>query len=1074
MAENTTEKRQVILDFDLNAAGALKQAAELDQQLKQLKAEQKALDQTTEEGRLEYQRYNAEIKVTSDQLRTVQTQIANTQKANSASTGEVDKQRAKLAALTAEWRLLKKEDADYEAKNAALQRAMGETTAELKIAEEAHGDNRRSVGDYEKAAASLRSELNELTEQLIQMSAAGETGSEEFNTLLQRAQELKDAQKNVSAALGEGADDTQKSLDILGQSISGVIAAYGLYQSAAAAVGVEDEELEQTIVKLQVAYTALMAVEKAQVAIQKESTTYIAARNLLQKVGINQAKAQAAAEAALNTIRGKGNVITKAGAAVTWLWNAALAANPVVLLVLGVAALVAGLAALFKAFDKSADASKAAAKAQKEYEDQSKKTDLALKELSQNQTKEANELALANKERITALKKRGATAEEIARAEFENAKKVRDMEIKQADERIAKNEALVAAAKKNIAAQEALLGTLREGSKRYKEQEEKIDDLKKSYLDLLSTYESDVNAKKNAAQEQADAEIEYQKQVADATYNRLLKTLDQQKAVNESRIKAEAGYLSTDFSMKQQYAKRVQDLNTQSELQRITLARKYNKITEAEYKAQLAVLNNAMQEFANRQAQEANDYYIAQRKAILSMFDQTAQEQIDEVNKKYEKALEQLKNQTQHAPDASAYAGGTDNADYQKAQKEYEDFLFRQTEIELRLEKQKQKEIAEIQKNSLRERAEEIEKEITEQYDGDLRRYQANERKKTEITIEQLKAQKAAKEKEGLDTYDEDAQLLESQRRLNQMDLDLQLLAAGENARAIYEAKKRYIDEERKLAEGNLGRQAELNAESLANEQEYMNARIAEVEKWANASMQLMSGVNDLFSALDERRLQQVQETYDQESAMLQEKLDKGLISQEVYDQKQKELDEGLEKEQKKIAREQAKREKAMAIFQVILDTSLGIMNAIAASPLTGGLPWSAIVGTMGAIQLATVIAQPLPKAARGRKIKGKSHAQGGEIVEAEDGEIIMNKRSVSMFEPLLSEISVAGGGIPFSSHIPDGGYTARWAQSNSGNIDELREAMSDAVKDLKIYTAITDIRRENGRYTTVESRGTF
>lgn len=983
---------------------------------------------------------------------------------------------------------------------------------ELKLAQEQGKEYRGDINKVVRELAKANNEFRESKKAIESSTQAEEvlnkTSDNTTQTLGQMQRELA-ALRNVSFeplseeeanAIKKRMADLMASIDDVKAEIKGldtgavwtnaaaglqtVVSGAQLLGQSLNALGVNSEwteKLQNSTVELIGATQALGTVvdflEKKKAKLLVTNIKTIAA-NIANSASLKaqtiQTKAQAAAEAALNTIRGKGNIITKAGAAVTWLWNAALAANPVVLLVLGVAALVAGLAALFKAFDKSADASKAAAKAQKEYEDQSKKTDLALKELSLNQTKEANELALANKERITALKKRGATAEEIARAEFENAKKVRDMEIKQADERIAKNEALVAAAKKNIAAQEALLGTLREGSKRYKEQEEKIDDLKKSYLDLLSTYESDVNAKKNAAQEQADAEIEYQKQVADATYNRLLKTLDQQKAVNESRIKAETGYLSTDFSMKQQYAKRVQDLNTQSELQRITLARKYNKITEAEYKAQLAVLNNAMQEFANRQAQEANDYYTAQRQAILSMFDQTAQEQIDEVNKKYEKALEQLKNQTQHAPDASAYAGGTDNVDYQKAQKGYEDFLFRKAEIELRMERQKQKEIAAIQKNSLRERAEEIEKEITDQYDGDIRRYQTNERKKTEITIEQLKAQKAAKEKAGLDTYDEDAQLLDSQRRLNQMDLDSQLLAAGENARAIYEAKKRYIDEERKLAAGNLDRQAELNAESLANEQEYMNARIAEVEKWANASMQLMSGVNDLFNAQDERRLQQVQDKYDQESAMLQEQLDNGLISQEVYDKKQKALDQDLEKEQNKIAREQAKREKAMAIFQIILDTSLGIMKAIAASPLTGGLPFSAIVGAMGAIQLATVVAQPLPKAARGRKIKGKSHAQGGELVVAEDGEIIMNKRSVSMFEPLLSEISVAGGGVPFSSHIADGGYTARWAQSNSMSVDNLREAMSDAVKDLKIYTAITDIRRENGRYATVEARGSF
>ena len=983
---------------------------------------------------------------------------------------------------------------------------------ELKLAQEQGKEYRGDINKVVRELAKANNEFRESKKAIESSTQAEEvlnkTSDNTTQTLGQMQRELA-ALRNVSfeflseeeanaikrrmAALMASIDDVKneiKGLDtgaVWSNTAAGlqtVVSGALLLGQSFNALGADNEwaeKLQSSTVELIGATQALGAVveylEKKKAKLLVTNIKTIAAditKSAVLKTQTIRTNAQAAAEAALNTIRGKGNIITKAGAAVTWLWNAALAANPVVLLVLGVAALVAGIAALFKAFNKSADASKNAAKAQKEYEEQSRATDMALKELSLNQTKEANELALANKERITALKKRGATAEEIARVEFENAKKVRDMEVKQADERIAKNKELVAAAEKNIAAQEALLGTLREGSKKYEEQKKKIEELRGAYIDLLNTYESDVNAKKNAAQEQADAEIEYQHKVADATYDRLLKTLGQQKAINESRIKAEAGYLSSDFAMQQQYAKRVQDLNTQNELQRITLSRKYNKITEAEYKAQFAVLNNAMKEFANRQAQEANDYYIAQRKAILSMFDQTAQEQINAVNEKYAKALKQLENQTQHAPDASAYVGGTDNADYQKAQKEYEDFLFRRAEIELRLERQKQKEIAAIQKNSLRQQAEEIEKELAYQYDGDLRRYQANERKKTEITIEELKAQKAAKEKAGFDTYDEDAQLLDSRRRLNQMDLDSQLLAAGQNAKSIYEAKKRYIDEERKLAEGNVDRQAELNAEALANEQEYMNARIQAVEQWANAAKELMSGVMDLFSAMDDRRLQQVQETYDQESAMLQEKLDNGLISQEVYDQKQKKLDQDLEKEQKKIAREQAKREKEMSIFQIILDTSLGIMNAIAASPLTGGLPWSAIVGAMGAIQLATVIAQPLPKAARGRKIKGKSHAQGGELVVAEDGEIIMNKRSVSMFEPLLSEISVAGGGVPFSSHIPDGGYTARWAQSNSTSVDELRKAMSDAVKDLKIYTAITDIRREDGRYTTVEARGSF
>jgi len=59
-------------------------------------------------------------------------------------------------------------------------------------------------------------------------------------------------------------------------------------------------------------------------------------------------------------------------------------------------------------------------------------------------------------------------------------------------------------------------------------------------------------------------------------------------------------------------------------------------------------------------------------------------------------------------------------------------------------------------------------------------------------------------------------------------------------------------------------------------------------------------------------------------------------------------------------------------------------------------------------------------KAARGMLISGPSHASGGVpistpsgMIEAEGGEVIINKRSSSMFRGLLSEINTAGGGIP-------------------------------------------------------------
>ena len=1071
MAEESTQ-RQIILDFELKATQALKDAASLQYRLKELREEQKNLDMATEEGQQEYQRYAAEIKSTSAQLRTTQTQIANTMKAQSAMSGEVEKQRAKLAALTAEWTRLRKEDENYVAKDAALQKAMSETTAAIKAAEEAHGDHRRSVGDYEKAAVSLKQELRGLTEELMRMSAAGQTGSEEFNTLMQRAQELKDAQTDVNSVLSKGADDTEKNMLAIGDAVGGVIAAYGLYQTVVGGSNEENRESNRIIKTLTITYGALTVVTKAWVAIQKESAVYANAENLLRKIGIDRVKMQAKAEAAMNAVRGKGTILTKANAAATWLWNAALSANPIVVVVAGVTALAAGLYGLSKAFGASEQAARDAYTVLQEYNTLVEATDKTLSDIEENRAQSVHDAEITGRKEVDDLKNSGASKLQILQAQRKSEEAVREAE-------------RVSLIKSGVVAKEALQdlrdewarldnasrrATSQDDLDKIREQQEQVNDKIREYTKLLNDSRRELEA---LSQTEVESETKYREEVANITYESRLKQLDQQKTVNESLIKAEAGYQSEDFALRQQYAKRLNDLSVKTELDRLTLSRKYGKITEAEYQSQLAALNNAMQEFANNQAKEANDYYIAQREGILSMFDQNAQEQINKVNERYAKALEQLKSQDMRAPDASAYEGGTGNKDYQKAQKEYEAFLFQRAEIEYRLEKQKQEEIANIEENSLRARTEKIEMAISRQYDDDLRKYQDNERKKTEITIQQLEAQKSAKEKEGLDTYDEDAQLLEARRQLNQMDLDAGLLSAGENAKAKYEARKTYLDKEMALAAGNVDRQKELNAEALANEQEYMQARIGEIEKWASASMDLMYSVNDLFNALDDAKLQKAQEDYDKQSEMLKEQLDQGYITQEEYDRKQKALDKDLEKEQKKIARQQAIREKAMSMFQIAINTALGIMKAVAASPLTGGLPWSAIVGAMGAVQLAAVAAQPLPKAARGRKIKGRSHAQGGELVVAEDGEIIMNKRSVSMFGPLLSEISVAGGGIPFTSHIPDGGYTARWAMSNTLSREDIREAMADAVKDVKIYTAIEDIRREDGNYSTVEARGT-
>lgn len=73
-----------------------------------------------------------------------------------------------------------------------------------------------------------------------------------------------------------------------------------------------------------------------------------------------------------------------------------------------------------------------------------------------------------------------------------------------------------------------------------------------------------------------------------------------------------------------------------------------------------------------------------------------------------------------------------------------------------------------------------------------------------------------------------------------------------------------------------------------------------------------------------------------------------------------------LEKQKKKMQKQQAITQKATALMEVAVDTAKGVAKAVAESPLTFGMPWSAFVAATGALQAAVIAAQPIPKYAKG------------------------------------------------------------------------------------------------------------
>lgn len=127
----------------------------------------------------------------------------------------------------------------------------------------------------------------------------------------------------------------------------------------------------------------------------------------------------------------------------------------------------------------------------------------------------------------------------------------------------------------------------------------------------------------------------------------------------------------------------------------------------------------------------------------------------------------------------------------------------------------------------------------------------------------------------------------------------------------------------------------------------------------------------------------------------------KALIEQD-FANKQKEI-------QKQIAAEKRKQaifQKAADATQVIISTAKGVASAVAESPLTFGLPWSAFMAVTGGLQLARILAAPIPQ-----YFQGTQHSVDGLARVAERGrEIVIDPSGHATLHTKEAIIDMQGG----------------------------------------------------------------
>ena len=118
-------------------------------------------------------------------------------------------------------------------------------------------------------------------------------------------------------------------------------------------------------------------------------------------------------------------------------------------------------------------------------------------------------------------------------------------------------------------------------------------------------------------------------------------------------------------------------------------------------------------------------------------------------------------------------------------------------------------------------------------------------------------------------------------------------------------------------------------------------------------------------TASENKRLQQFEKQSNQKKNLYKKQLDSGAINQNQYNKLTEQQDNELAKKKAEIEHKQAKRQKLMAISQIMMNTAQAIMGIWAQFPkfdfgATAAI-MSGVVGALGLAQIAKVAKEPLP-----------------------------------------------------------------------------------------------------------------
>ena len=480
-----------------------------------------------------------------------------------------------------------------------------------------------NIGETTQSMASLKSQLKEAQQEVQKLSDKFGATSKEAVEAAKKAAVLKDRITDAKALTDAFNPDAK--FKALSGALQGVAGGFAVVQGALGSMGVESDEVEKTMLKVQ---SAMSMAQGAQ-AIGES---------------VDQFKN-------LGTVIKNNTVFQKAATAAQKLWSAAMAASPLGAIIVAITALIAAGVSLIKFFKSSSAEAKANTAA----------IDANAKALA-NQRKqiENNNVVFerAQKHELAMAKARGDSAESIRKLEvtqanalITNAAEVRSQqEIQMAHNRTELARLKNAdASKEDIARQQELVNEsiklFNESNQAVKKANEAGKDLKNRHLQEIATVNAEANKKEvSGAKETADKKAEIQKEI-DAARIQAAKDLEQE--LKDIRDEAANQLILDDAALLDSfYESQLTDQQREENAIRekyfaIIFAKKKNgedvKELEAAQNQELAALN---EKYAKEEAEKLLEL---QNENTLNLIDDLQERALAELKIQEEKELASIK-----------------------------------------------------------------------------------------------------------------------------------------------------------------------------------------------------------------------------------------------------------------------------------------------------------------------------------------------------------------------------------------------------------------------------------------------